>query len=326
MMRIIFMGTPVFAVPCLEALVQSEEEIIGVVTQPDRPRGRGKQVMPSPVKENALRYGLPVYQPRRVRESEFLTTVQELQPDLIVVVAFGQILPGALLQIPRYGCINVHASLLPRYRGAAPIHWAVLNGETETGITTMLMDEGLDTGDILLQARIAIGENDTTGMVHDRLAQLGATVLLQTITELKAGTLKRRSQTDALASYAPMLSAADEIIDWSRPATVLHNQIRGLNPWPGAYTTLSGVRCKIWEATVWKGSVLQTDAQPGQVIQLQKNAGIIVQTGEGHLLLKVLQPANSKRMQAVDFVRGYRLQPGDIFGLDPGMDKVEHED
>ncbi len=308
-MRIIFMGTPDFSVPTLEALIKSREEVIGVVTQPDRPKGRGKKLALSPVKEAALAAGLPVFQPKKVKTPEFIAQLKSLNPDLIVVVAFGQILSQEILSLPQYGCINVHASLLPYYRGAAPIHWAVINGETETGITTMHMDAGLDTGDMLIQEKISIRPEDTTVQIHDQLAVLGAKVLIDTLQALKAGTLKSTKQNDAVSTYAPLLKKEHEIINWVEDAAVIHNKIRGLNSWPGAYTYYKGKRLKIWQSRIY--SEQDTNNVPGEVINIEQQDGFILQTGKGTLLILEVQPEGKQRMKAEAFARGYHLGAGD---------------
>lgn len=308
-MRIIFMGTPEFSVPTLEALIKSEEEVIGVVTQPDRPKGRGKKLAFSPVKEAALANGLCVFQPRRVKTPEFVAQLKALNPDLIVVVAFGQILSPEILSLPQYGCINVHASLLPYYRGAAPLHWAVINGETETGVTTMRMDEGLDTGDMLLQEKISISSEETTVQIHDKLAVLGAKVLVDTLQALKAGTLKSIKQNDAVSTYAPLLQKEHEIINWTENAAAIHNKIRGLNSWPGAYTHYKGKRLKIWQSRIYSDQ--DTNNVPGKVINMEQQEGFILQTGKGTLLILEVQPEGKQRMKAGAFARGYHLGIGD---------------
>ncbi|MQL53538.1 methionyl-tRNA formyltransferase [Desulfofundulus thermobenzoicus] len=313
-MRVVFMGTPDFAVPALEALIDAGHHVVGVVTQPDRPVGRGRKLHPPPVKRTALARGLPVYQPRRVREAPFIEQLKGLAPEVIVVAAFGQILPPAVLHLPDRGCINIHASLLPRYRGAAPIHRAVMNGERETGITTMLMDEGLDTGDILLQQIISIGEGDNVGVVHDRLARLGAELLQQTLQLLAEGRLPRRPQDHRLATYAPPLTPEDEILRWERPAADLYNQVRGLDPWPGARTWWGERLLKIWRADYCSQGP-PPDSVPGQVVLAGEE--LLVATGKGCLSLREVQLQGGRRLSVTDFLRGHRLTPGMILG-DPG--------
>ena len=244
--RVVYMGTPDFAVPCLDRLVKENYEILAVITQPDRPKGRGQKVAVSPVKEYALSRGLPVLQPEKIKEADFIDQLAALRPDIIVVVAFGQILPKALLDLPPLGCINVHASLLPKYRGAAPIHWAVINGEKITGVTTMVMDVGLDTGDMILAAQSPILPDDTTGSLHDRLKLLAADTLADTLQLACRGSILRTRQDNAAATYAPLITRQIERIDWHKPAWSIHNLVRGLNPWPGAYCLYQGKILKIW--------------------------------------------------------------------------------
>ncbi|MFZ3207294.1 MAG: methionyl-tRNA formyltransferase, partial [Geobacteraceae bacterium] len=261
-LRIIFMGTPEFACPTLGRLIERGEEIVAVVTQPDRPKGRGRQVLPPAVKLLAMRHGIPVFQPLKVRDPAFIDVVRELAPDLIVVVAFGQILPQSLLDIPRHGCINVHASLLPAYRGAAPLNWCIINGETETGVTTMLMDAGLDTGDMLLRKRTDIEPDEDSLSLHDRLSALGAEALVETLDLLGAGRLVPEKQIDSLTSYAPMLKKEDGLIDWNRPALAIKNLVRGMTPWPGAFSWLDGRTLKICRVEAATGS-----GAPGSVLR-----------------------------------------------------------
>ena len=305
------MGTPDFALPSLEVLVSSPHRVVGVVTQPDRPRGRGKKVQPPPVKVRALSLGLPVFQPQRVKEEGFVDLVRGLAPDAVVVVAYGQILPPSILRLPPYGCINLHASLLPRYRGAAPIQRAIMNGEKETGVTTMLMDEGLDTGGILLQRRVPIYEEDTAGKLHDRLAREGAELLLETLDLLARGDLAPRPQDHRLATYAPPLTPEDELIDWRRPARDLYNQVRALNPWPVARTWLEGKVLKVWRAAA---SPLPppAEAQPGEVVLSRKE--LVVATGVGCLALLEIQLEGGKRLPAEDFLRGRPIPEGTVLG------------
>jgi methionyl-tRNA formyltransferase len=306
------MGTPAFAVPALRGLVEAGYPVVGVVTQPDRPRGRKRTRVPSPVKQYSLDRGLEVWQPLKLTDPSFIGLLRNIAPDVIVVVAYGRILPPAVLQIPRLGCINVHASLLPRYRGAAPIHWAIINGEAETGVTTMLMDEGLDTGPVLLQQSIPIGPDDNMGLVHDRLARLGATVLVETLDRLGGGRLKARPQEEALATYAPPIRREHELVVWARTAVEIKNQVRGLDPWPGAFTLLDGREMKLWRAEV----VDRTDGsgKPGQVLSADPTQGLVVGTGRGALRICELQPAGGRRMPAADFLRGHPLPEGIVFG------------
>ncbi|MCL6560292.1 MAG: methionyl-tRNA formyltransferase [Firmicutes bacterium] len=312
-MRLVFCGTPQFAVPSLKYLiVQPDFEILSVYTQPDRPRGRGQEVSFSPVKEVAITYGLAVWQPPRLSEREFLVCLEDLLADVIVVAAFGQILPPAVLKLPRYGCINVHASLLPKYRGAAPIHRAIMNGEKETGITTIFMNEGLDTGDILLQQALPITEEDTAGTLHDRLARLGAELLVKTLSLLSSGRLICRQQDHAKATYAPVISRADELIKWDASARSVFNQVRGLNPWPGAATTWKEQLLKIWQVEVAKGESLLTGAMPGQVRVADPEQGLLIQANPGLVLVKELQLQGGKRMYIKEFLRGHPIAVGTI--------------
>lgn len=307
---VVFMGTPDFAVPCLEMLCTQNYRIKAVITQPDRPRGRGQKLVVSPVKACAMEHDLPILQPQKIKTPEFETLLEELNPDLIVVVAFGQILSKRILDIPRLGCINVHASLLPKYRGAAPLHWSVINGETKTGVTTMFMDEGLDTGDMLLTAEMDITEQTTTGEVHDTLQAMGADVLAETIQRLIAGTVIRRPQNSDEATYAPLLTKELERIDWTKDARAIHNLIRGLNPWPGSYTMLRNKRLKLWQSEVANEV---TNEAAGTIIRVDGER-ILVATGSGVLALTNVQPEGKKRMVAGDFARGHQIQAGEILG------------
>lgn len=302
--RTVFMGTPDFALDTLRGLVDAGLDLVGVYTQPDRPKGRGKKLAAPPVKELALAQGIPVFQPAKLRAPEAVAELQALAPDLIVVVAYGQILPQAVLDIPQHGCINVHASLLPKYRGAAPINKAVVDGETETGVTTMQMDVGLDTGDMLVKKTIAIGPDETAGELHDRLAKVGREAMDETIVRLLDGSLVAEKQDDALTCYAPMMKKEDGLIDWSRPAAEVHNQVRGLAPWPGAYTELDGETLKI------SGTVLADGAgAPGTVLSAD-GEGVVVACGDGAVRIAELQLPGKKRLPAADFLRGQPLPNG----------------
>ncbi|MDK2823511.1 MAG: methionyl-tRNA formyltransferase [Clostridia bacterium] len=310
----VFMGTPQFAVASLEKVVQAGHQVVGVVTQPDRPKGRGKKLAPSPVKNRAMELGLDIYQPERVKEAQFVQVLKRLNPEVIVVVAYGQILSKEILNLPPLGCINVHASLLPKYRGAAPIHWAIINGETETGITTMLMDQGMDTGDMLLKAKVEIGQDTTTGELHDLLADLGGQVLLETLVKIANGEIKPEPQNNDQASYAPLLKKEHEKIEWNDSAKNIHNLVRGMNPWPGAYTFLRDTRIKIWQTLLKEIKTLQ-DGRPGEILEISED-GIWVQTGNKPLLVSKLQPAGKNVMSARDFFNGYGISIGQFLGED----------
>lgn len=308
--RTVFMGTPEFALPTLEGLIAAGLNLVGVYTQPDRPSGRGKQLNAPPVKELALAHGLPVYQPLKLRLPEVVSEVQALAPDLVVVVAYGQILPKSVLDIPQYGCINVHASLLPRYRGAAPINQAIIDGETETGITTMYMDVGLDTGDMLVKRTTPIGPFETAGELHDRLAVLGREAMAETLERLCAGTLVREKQDDALSCYAPLLKKEQGVIDWSLSAPELHNRVRGLDPWPGSHTLLAGEVLKIARTRPLDEAPA---AVPGTVLAAGAD-GVRVACGSGTLCIGELQLPGRKRLTAADFLRGCPLPAGTRLG------------
>jgi methionyl-tRNA formyltransferase len=305
-MRVVFMGTPEFAVPSLEALLKSEDHVVGIVTQPDRPKGRGQSLTPSPIKLIAEREQLPLLQPTKMKDPAFLETLTAWKPDLITVAAFGRILPPVILNLPPKGCINVHGSLLPKYRGAGPIQWAIINGETETGITTMLMDEGMDTGAILLQERLAITPEDTPGTLSLRLAELGGRLLIKTIEQLKAGTLVLRQQDHSQATMAPLLKKEDGAIDWTMNASTIANRVRGLTPWPGAHTFVGEERWTIWRAVAMPE---QVKAMPGTVTQVTKDA-VHVATGNGVLVLTELQPANRRRMTVSEYLAGHPIPVG----------------
>lgn len=323
-LRIVFMGTPEFAVPSLKALTELGENVVAIVTQPDKPKGRGKHLTPPPVKEFALKYNIPVLQSEKIRDQAAITGIRDLKPDIIVVIAYGKILPKAVLDIPLIGCINVHASLLPKYRGAAPINWAIINGEKETGVTTMLLDEGMDTGDMLLTERLEIGDDDTASSLHDRLKYVGADLLIKTIKGIKSETIRPIPQDDSQATYAPMLKKEDGRIDWTMKAEEIRNFIRGLNPWPGAYTRWDGKQIKIFKAEVETGvrpapaSSKQggqragVKEEPGTVINISTK-GIFVATGRNTLLITELQPENKNRMIASEFIKGYKIGKGQIF-------------
>lgn len=304
-MNILFMGTPDFAVPSLGALLAAGHQVCGVFTQPDKPKNRGMKLIPTPVKEYALAHDIPVFQPMKMRDGEAMGYLQALDPDLIVVAAYGRILPDDILDYPRYGCINVHSSLLPKYRGAAPINWAILHGEAETGVTIMHMASQLDAGDIILQAATPIGPKETAPELFDRLAHLGADLLVEAVAQMQAGTAPRIPQDSGQATYAPMLSRELSPLDWTKPAQQLHDQVRGLLPWPAAVAEFGGIRCKVLSThTVFQENAPQT---PGKVVEAGKN-GILVACGGGTLLcIQELQPDGGKRMKAADYLRGHPL-------------------
>lgn len=308
-MRIIFMGTPDFSVPTLESLIASRHEIIAVVTQPDKPKGRGKEVQMTPVKETALQHGIPVYQPVRAREASFVEEMRSLAPDVMVVIAFGQILSKELLEVPGLGCVNIHASLLPKYRGAAPIQWAVINGDQETGITTMMMDVGMDTGDMLEKLVIPLDEKETGGSLFDRMSLLGGDLILSTLDKLEDGTLVRIPQNHEEATHVKKIEKSMGDIDWTMEAAAIERLIRGLNPWPSAYTRWNGRMLKIWEADV------EADGQAGEAGEVLAAAGsdLRVQTGSGILNIRSLQPEGKKRMDTAAFLRGYPVKAGERF-------------
>ena len=309
-MRVIFMGTPDFATGTLEEIVLAGHEVVGVVTQPDKPKGRGKTLMPTPVKEVAVKYNLPVYQPKKVREPEVVELLRGLKPDVIVVAAFGQIISKEILEMPKYGCINVHASLLPAYRGAAPIQWAVINGDKESGVTIMQMDEGIDTGDMIEKVVVPIAEDETGGSLFDKLSQAGAKLCVKVLQDLEDGKAVREKQPEeSTTPYARMIDKKMGAIDWEKPAKEIEQLIRGLNPWPSAYTRLQGKTLKIWKAEVL---LEHSQEAPGQITEVTKDS-IVVQTGQGRLKILELQLEGKKRMDAASFLRGYALKEGESF-------------
>ena len=310
-MKIVFMGTPDFAKESLEAIYNDGHEIIGVVTNPDKPKGRGMKMVASPVKEFSVEKGLKVYQPQKVRNNEeFIEEIKKLNPDVICVVAYGKILPKELLDIPKLGCINVHGSLLPKYRGAAPIQWAVLNGDKTTGITTMYMDEGMDTGDMILKEEVEIGDNETTGELWDRLSKIGAKLLVETLKKIENGTAPREKQGEDF-TIAPMLDKEIAKIDWeNKTAIEIKNLVRGLNPIMGAYTFLNGKKIKFWKVDIVKG--LET-AKNGTVIISNPKEGLFIKTKEGILKVLEIQGENAKRMPIGDFLRGNKIEEYSVF-------------
>jgi len=306
---IVFMGTSEFASPVLQSL-DDNYRLIAVVTQPDRPKGRGRIPIMSEVKERALKLGIPVLQPERVGDPASVNQIRRLKPRLIVVAAYGQILPGAILEVPEMGCINVHASLLPRYRGAAPINWAIVQGESETGVTTILMDEGMDTGPVLLRRVVSIDPKDTAGSLEKRLAEMGAEIIVETIQGLERGDVQPVLQDSSQATHAPPLRKKDGWIDWSQPANVLHNRIRGLTPWPGTFTRMGGRILKIFRSEVDK----TPQSHPPGVIVNVAYKGIRVATGKGHIILKEVQLEGKRRLSVREFLLGHHVDTGTILG------------
>lgn len=307
-MRLVFLGTPAFAVPTLERIVEAGHEVAAVVTQPDRPRGRGQQPAPPPVKEAALRYGLPVYQPERVRRPEAVEHLRSLAAEAMVVVGYGQIIPQVVIDLAPLGIINVHASLLPKYRGAGPIQWAIVNGETRTGVTTMRINAGLDTGDMLLKAETEIGPDETAIELGRRLATLGADLLVETLAGLAAGSIRPAPQDDSQASYAPLLKKEDGRIDWAAPAESIHNRVRGLQPWPGAFTAFRGQALHLWRTRLSDGAGRGT---AGAIVSLRP---LVVACGAGNLEIVEAQLEGRKRLPAADFVNGQRVTLEEVLG------------
>jgi methionyl-tRNA formyltransferase len=308
--RLVFMGTPDFAVPVLKKLLKNQEQVVAVFTQPDRPKGRGRRPAQSPVKETALARGLPIVQPNSLKDPAVGESLSALLPDLLVVVAYGRILPQNILDIPAWGSINVHASLLPKFRGAAPIQWAILSGEQETGITTMRLDAGLDTGDVLLQERVPISTLDTAQTLHDRLADLGADLLVRTLRALRAGTLHSEPQDSGAATYAPPLKKSQGRIDWRLPARELDCLVRGLTPWPRAFTLLHGKRLILHRVQPLEVGL---PGEPGTILSLKDDA-IQVLTGQGALALMEVQLEGHRRLTGGDFLKGFPLRVGERLG------------
>ena len=309
-MKIVFMGTPDIAVGCLQKIIDEKHEILGVVTQPDKPVGRGKKMGMPPVKELALKYDILVYQPIKARDEEFVQVLRELNPDLIVVVAFGQILPKSILDIPKLGCVNVHVSLLPKYRGAAPINWVIINGEEKTGVTTMYMDEGLDTGDMILTSEFALDDEITAGELHDIMKEEGALLLKQTIDLIAKGEAPRIPQNHEEFTYAPMMNKTLGQIDFSKSAKEIHNLVRGVNPWPSAYTTYKGQTMKVWKTNVLNET---SDKHPGTILKVDKE-GIRVSTKDNVLLIKEIQMPGKKRVLVEEYIKGNSIETNEILG------------
>lgn len=310
-MRMVFMGTPDFAVNSLERLIADGHDIVGVFTQPDKPQGRKMKLTPSPVKQLALTHDIPVFQPDTFKNESQLALLQELNPEVIVVVAYGKLLPGYVLDLPQYGCINVHGSLLPKYRGAAPVQWMVLNGETTAGVTTMYMDRGLDTGDILLVSETEVGENETAGELFDRLAAMGADLISETINRLPEG-IERKPQDDSESTYVSVLDKKMSVVDWSKSAQQVHNLIRGLDPWPVAVTTRGDVRLKLFQSRLTGKT---TNLPAGSVTGADPKKGLFVACGDGQVLqIMEIQMVGKKRMSAGDYLRGHDMESGTVLG------------
>lgn len=309
-MKIVFMGTPDFAVGALEAIIEAGHQVTAVVTQPDKPKGRGKEMQITPVKRCALEHGIPVFQPVKIKAPEAVEHLRTYEADIFVVAAFGQILSKEILEMPPFGCVNIHASLLPKYRGAAPIQWAVLEGEKETGVTIMQMNEGLDTGDMLTRVVVPLVEKETGESLFDKLAEAGAKLIVETLPQIEVGALQPEPQKDDLSTYAKMIKKSMGEMDWQQEAVVLERKVRGLNSWPSAYTYFRGKTLKIWEAEVVSEAA---DASPGTITGVTKDS-IRVQTGAGSLVLKQVQLEGKKRMAVKDFLLGYPVKAGDVFG------------
>lgn len=311
-MRVVFMGTPDFSVGSLKALAEAGHEIVGVVSQPDKPKGRGKNLQPTPVKAAALELGLEVYQPKKVRDPEFIKVLEELRPDVIVVAAFGQIIPDQILELAPFGCINVHASLLPKYRGASPIQWAVIDGEKESGVTIMQMDSGLDTGDMISKVIVPLEKDETGGSLFDKLSEAGAKLLVETLPSIENGTAVREKQPEeSTTAYAGMIQKSLGNIEWKCAAEELERLIRGLNPWPSAYTKLDGKTLKIWKAEVMEDDERAADAEAGTILKADPH-GFWVKTGKGVLNILELQMEGKKRMESAAFLRGYQVNEGRV--------------
>ena len=310
-MKIVFMGTPEFAVPCLQKIIDEGHEVLAVVTQPDKPKVRGKKLAMPPVKELALKYNIDVYQPVKAREESFVEKLKEINPELIVVVAFGQILPKSILDIPKFGCVNVHASLLPKYRGAAPLNWVIINGEEKTGVTTMYMDVGLDTGDMILKSEIPLDDEITAGELHDKMMIDGANVLKETIDLIAQGKAPREKQNDDETCYSPIMDKTLGNIDWNKSAKDIHNLVRGVNPWPSAYTTYENQTMKIWKTKVVDKN---SDKAPGTILKVDKE-GIEVNTGNGVIQISEIQMSGKKRMVVSEYIKGNTISTDIVLGI-----------
>ncbi len=307
-MKVVFMGTPDFAVPTLKALIE-KHEVLAVISQPDKPKGRGKKLQPTPVKIAAEEAGITVYQPEKIKDPEFMEILKNIEADVFVVVAYGQILPQAVLDMPKYGCINVHGSLLPKYRGAAPIQWSIIDGEEVTGVTIMYMEKGLDTGDMLLKREIPIDPEDTYGSLHDKMAPIGAKALIETLDMLEKGEVKPEKQDDEKSSYVSVINKSLGLIDWSKSAKEIVDLARGLDPVPGAYSFLNGEQIKIWSACVLDGY----KGRAGEVVFTDKKKGFAVAAGDKAVLVREMQAKGGKRMASADYMRGHEIKAGDVF-------------
>lgn len=308
-MKIIFMGSPEFAIPALKLLFQAGEKIEAVITQPDRKKGRGLFLSQPPVKIEAERLGLAVFQPERIKDEIFIGLLASINPEAIVVVAYGQILPEKILEMPRFGCINLHGSLLPKYRGAAPIQWSIIKGEKKTGVTTILMDKGMDTGDILLKEEVDIDPDDTSGSLSEKLSIIGAELLLKTLRGVETGMISPRPQDHSSATYAPLLKKEDGRIDWKKKAEEIRNQVRGMNPWPGAYTFYEGKTIRIWDVN----SVEKNGGEAGRILETGKE-GILISTGKDSIVIKELQLEGRSKTTSTAFLQGHRLKVGGFLG------------
>ncbi|MFA9375128.1 MAG: methionyl-tRNA formyltransferase [Lachnotalea sp.] len=310
-MKVVFMGTPEFSVGTLENLIEAGHDVVAVITQPDKPKGRGKAVQFTPVKEAAIEHNIPVFQPVKVRTPEFVEILKGINPDVIVVVAFGQILSKEILEMPKYGCVNVHASLLPKYRGAAPIQWVVIDGEKETGITTMQMDVGIDTGDMIMKTVVPISQDETGGSLHDKLKVAGAKLCVETLKQLEDNTAVLKKQDESMTNYVKILNKSIGEIDWNMSACEIERLIRGLNPWPSAYTKMNHKTLKIWKANVIERDM---EGEVGTIVELEKNS-VNVKTGKGILAITELQLEGKKRMATEDFLRGVHIELNTKFGI-----------
>lgn len=317
-MKIVFMGTPEFAVEALEAIIQAGHQVVLVITQPDKPKGRGKEMHVTPVKECAMRHNIQVFQPIKIKTPEAVDKLREYEADAFVVAAFGQILSEEILNMPKYGCINIHASLLPKYRGAGPIQWAILNGEKETGITIMQMDKGIDDGDILLQSSVGIDEKETGDSLHDKLAAEGAKLIVEALPKIERGELVPIKQNDEESCYAKMLDKSMGKIDWNQSAAVIERMVRGLNSWPSAYTAYNGKKIKVWESEISEKETAWKDASAGMVTAVDKDA-FYVRTGDGDLKITQVQLEGKKRMAVKDFLLGYKMKAGELLGKEPEL-------